>query len=245
MKTTSETTRMLDVVSGIRKFFLPVVFVIVSQGLHAQDKKDKKAPPLPTCFIRIANTIAPGTGNVKVVVDGKDVYPLGYKFGAVTGGIGLPPGNHSVTISREGVKEGTSKVSVDKDQTVTLIPFAERVPATDQEPEHFVVRILRLNQKEVQDSRSASFISVSGVPELTAELRAPTGKWEKVFVKRLSISEATIHYPEGYAPVRVNRKDMAPIPIGDTGNYVVVLYDDAEGKVQSLYFRDFKFLSAD
>lgn len=26
---------------------------------------------------------------------------------------------------------------------------------------------------------------------------------------------------------------------------VVVLYDDPDGKVQSLYFRDFKFLSAD
>jgi hypothetical protein len=25
----------------------------------------------------------------------------------------------------------------------------------------------------------------------------------------------------------------------------VVLFDDAEGKIQSIYFRDFKFLSAD
>ncbi|MES2921664.1 MAG: PEGA domain-containing protein [Verrucomicrobiota bacterium] len=245
MKTTSETPRLLVAATGFRKFILPVVFAIASQGLHAQDKKDKKEPPPPTCFIRIANTVAPGTGNVKVEVDGKDVYPPGYKFGAVTGGIGLPPGNHSVTISREGVKEGTSKVTLDKDQTVTLIPFAEKVPATDQEPAHFEVRIMRLKQKEVQEGRSASFISVSGQPELNVELRDPAGKWAKIFVKRLTIGEAPIRYPEGYAPVRVNGKDMESIPIGDTGNYVIVLYDDAEGVLHSVCFRDFKFLSAD
>lgn len=245
MKTTFETPRQLATATGFRKLILPMVFAIATQGLHGQDKNDKKEPPLPTCFIRVANTVAPGTGNVKVVVDGKDVYPPGYKFGAVTGGIGLPPGSHSVTISREGVKEGTSKVTLDKDQTVSLIPFAEQVPATDQNPAHFEIRILRLKQKEVQDGRSASFISVSGQSELTAELRDPAGKWAKVFVKRLTIGEAAIHYPEGYAPVRVNGKDMQPIPIGDTGNYVVVLYDDAEGVVHSVCFRDFKFLSAD
>ncbi len=227
---------------GLCRLLLPMTLALSSQLLLGQDKKD--APP-PVCFIRIANTIAPGTGNVKVMVDSKDVYPPGYKFGAVTGGIGLPPGIHTVTISREGVKEGTSKVTVEKDQTVSLIPFAELVPATDQEPVHYVIHILRLKQKEIQEGRSASFISVSGLPEVLAELRDPAGKWEKIPVKRLKIGEATIHYPEGYAPVRVNGKGMNPIPIADAGNYVVVLYDDPEGNICTLNFRDFKYLSAD
>jgi hypothetical protein len=217
------------------------LLAVVPQLSQAEEKKT----PTPTCFIRIANTVSPGTGNVKVVVDGKDVYPPGYKFGAVTGGIGLPPGSHSVTISREGVKQGTSKITVDKDQTVTLIPFAERVPATDQEPAHFEVKILRLKQQETENGRSASFVSVSGLPEVVAELRDPAGNWEKVPVKRLTIGQAVIHYPEGYVPVRVNKIDLEPIPISDTGNYVVVLYDDPEGNLHSVNFRDFKFLSAD
>ncbi|OYV04422.1 MAG: hypothetical protein CFE26_16985 [Verrucomicrobiales bacterium VVV1] len=240
MKTTSDSQRSCG-----RRFFgwtlLSLAFS--SPLLTAQDKK-KDGPP-PVCFIRIANTVAPGTGNVKVLVDGSDVYEPGYKFGAVTGGIGLTPGNHTVTIRREGVKEGTSKVNVEKDQTVTLIPFAERIPATDQEPAHFEIRILRLKQKETESGRSASFISVSGQAEVQAELRDPAGKWEKVFGKRMMIGEATIKYPEGYVPVRVNGKDMKPIPIGDVGNYVVVLYDDPEGKLCTMNFRDFKFLSAD
>ena len=221
---------------------MSLVFALSSQFLPAQEEKDA---PTPVCFIRIANAIAPGTGTVKVVIDGKDVYPTGYKFGAVTGGIGLSPGGHTVTISREGVKEGTTKVSVEKNQTVTLIPFAERVPATDQVPAHFACRILRLKQKDVPQGRGASFVSVSGQPELLVELRDPVGNWAKVYVRRLAIGEATIRYPEGYASVRVNGIDMTPIPIADEGNYVVVLYDDPDGKIKSVNFRDFKFLSAD
>lgn len=238
MKTTSDARRPLRLISMV----LPVLSFLCGQTLSAQTNKE--GPP-PTCFIRIANTVAAGTGNVKVLIDGADVYEPGYRFGVVTGGIGLTPGSHSVTIRREGVKEGTSKVSVEKDQTVTLIPFAEKVPATDQEPAHFAIRILRLKQKQTENGRSASFISVSGQPEVAAELRDPAGKWEKVFVKRLMIGEAVIRYPEGYAPVRVNGKDMESIPIADVGNYVVVIYDDAEGNIHTMNFRDFKYLSAD
>ncbi len=242
MKTIFKSPQPCYSAIGLRQWVLPIIFAISSQLLSAQEKKQE---PAPTCFIRIANAVAPGTGNVNVSIDGEDVYPSGYKFGAVTGGIGLPPGSHVVTIRREGVKVGSTKVSLEKDQTVTLISFAERVPATDQEEAHFALRIMRLKQKEVQGGRSASFVSVSVQPELLVELRAPSGSWAKVSVKRLTVNEMPILYPEGYAPVRVNEQGMAPIPIGGDGNYVVVLYDTPEGKVESLYFRDFKFLSAD
>lgn len=242
MKTISDFTSVRNFLHCLPKLMLVGLFAVAPQGFAAEEKKE---PPKPVGFIRIANAVAPGTGTVKVSVDGKNVYPAGYKFAAVTGGIGLPPGSHTVKIEREGVKEGSTTVTVDKDQTVTLIPFAERVPATDQEPAHFAVRILRLKQKEIQDGRSASFVSVSGQPEVMAELRAPAGTWEKVFVKRLTIGQAKIFYPEGYAPIRVNGKDMDPIPIADVGNYVVVLYDDPDGNLHAVNFRDFKYLSAD
>lgn len=244
MKMISKTRRRFPISVNLYAWVMGWV-LLISAGMVSAEEKEEKKEPAPVGFLRIANTVAPGTGNVKVLIDGKDIYAAGYKFGAVTGGIGLPPGDHNVTIRREGVKEGTTKVGVAKDQTVTLIPFAEKVPATDQEPAHFAVRILRLQQKDTLDGRSASFVSVSGQPEVTVELRDPAGKWETVFVKRLAIGEAVIRYPEGYAPVKVNGNGIAPIPISDKGNYVVVIYDDAEGKIQAVNFRDFKFLSAD
>ena len=171
--------------------------------------------------------------------------PKGYKLGDATGGIGLKPGSHKVTIKREGIKEGSTTVVLEKNLTVTLIPFAEMIPATDQESAHFKVQILRLKQKSVESGRTATFVSVSANPELKAEVMGEDGKWAAVFVKRLSIAETPLKFSQAFAPTKLNGVPSDPIPIGGIGNYVIVIYDDAEGKVQSLYFRDFKFLSAD
>lgn len=209
--------------------------------LPAQDQASKP----PTGFIRLVNAVAAGTGNVSLLINGEDMRPSGYQLGDATGGIGLRAGNQKVTIRKEGVKEGTTTVSLGKDQTVTLIPFSEQVPASDQEPAHHVVRLLRLRQKEVESGRTATFVSVSATPEIKVEVESETGQRTAVFVKRLMVGETPIKYSQGYAPVFVNGTAIQPIPIGGAGNYVVVLYDDAEGKIQSLYFRDFKFLSAD
>lgn len=240
MKTTFEPSPALPGFPVWRLCLLFSATALLAPFARGQDKE--KAP---SGFICVANTVAAGTGNVTVLVDGEDVYEPGYAFGAVTGGIGFSPGSHTVVFKRDGVKEGNTKVTVEKDQTVTLVPFAEQVPATDQEKAHFAIRILRLKQKEIPEGRKASFISVSGQPEVNAEIRDLKGNWEKVVVKRLAISEAKIHYPQGYNPIRVNGKEMEPIPIIDEGNYVVVIYDDPDGKIKCLNFRDFKYLSAD
>ena len=205
----------------------------------------QKPSDQPTGFIRVVNAVAPGTGKVSLLINGEVMRPQGYNLGDATGGIALPAGSHKVLIKREGVKEGGTTVALAKDTTVTLIPFAEKVPASDQEPGHFTVRLLRLKQRQPESGRTATFVSVSANPELKVELASEGGKWASVFVKRLTIGEVALDYSQGYAPVRVNGEVIKPIPIGGPGNYVVVLYDDPEGKLQSLYFRDFKFLSAD
>lgn len=204
-----------------------------------------ESPSGPSGFIRVVNAVATGTGQTNVFIDGSDMRPRGYKLGDATGGIGLPAGSHKVTIKREGVDEGSVTVNLEKDQTVTLIPFAEQVPANDQEPKHFEIRILRLKQRQPESGRTVTFVSVSAVPELKAEVSDENGKWATTHVKRLAIAELPLNYTQGYAPAKVAGVPIKSIPIGGAGNYVIVLYDDPKGKVQSLYFRDFKFLSAD
>ncbi len=196
-------------------------------------------------FVRIVNAVAPGTGPLNVQIDNKKINPKGYKIGDLTGGISLSPGNRTVTFSREGVTMGTTRVNVEPNETTTLIPFAEKVPASDQVPAHWEIRILRLKQKDTQEERSATFTSVSQNPEVKVEIREPEGKWNSVFVKRLAVAQAPILYPRGYVPLRSADGDLTSIPVASTGNYVVLLYDDEEGKLRSLNFRDKKFLSAD
>lgn len=220
-----------------------LLLLALAAGPLLAQKEPKEGPP--TGFIRMVNAVAAGTGQVSLIIDGEDMRPKGYALGSATGGIGLPAGSRKVTIKKEGVKEGTTTVSLGKDQTVTLIPFAERVPASDQEPAHYAVRILRLKQRDVESDRTATFVSVSATPEIKVELADEKGNWATVFVKRLAIGETPLKYSQGYAPAKVNGVPIKAIPIGGAGNYVVVLYDDPEGKVQALFFRDFKFLSAD
>lgn len=206
---------------------------------------EKDPAAVPMGFIRVVDAIAKGTGPLNVFFDGEDMRPKGYQLGDATGGIGLKPGSHKVKFVREGVVEGTTTVILEKNQTVTLIPFAELVPATDQKPEHFRVQILRLKQKSVDSGRVVTFVSVSSNPELKAELMNDDGTWVGSFVKRLAIAEVVMKSSQAFVPVRLNGMMTNPIPVGGDGNYVVVLYDDADSKVQSLYFRDFRYLSAD
>ncbi|KAB2641955.1 MAG: hypothetical protein DVB25_00070 [Verrucomicrobia bacterium] len=196
-------------------------------------------------FVRLVDAVAQGRDKLLLFIDGELMNPDGYVLGDVTGGMGLQPGTHEISLKRPGVSEGVTHLNLASEHTITLIPFAERVAATDDKPAHWAMRILRLRQIDPVTQRSATFVSVSQTPELNLEIRAPYGKWTAVTVKRLSVAQSPILYPEGYVPLRCNARNLPSIPVGEPGNYVVVLYDDAAGALQALNLQDYKYLSAD
>lgn len=195
-------------------------------------------------YIRLIHALAHGEGKLSLILNGVDVYPSGYQLGNATGGIGVAAGRCTVAIRRDGVEEGETKVDVEIGETTTVIPFAEKIPATDDKPEHWQIRILRLKQTKPQEGRVATFVSVSSRPEIAIEMREPEGQWTKQFVKRFDTANLPMNYPEGYVPLRVGEKKLPPIPVMDEGTYVVVLFDDAEGELSSISFRDFMHLTA-
>lgn len=196
-------------------------------------------------YVRLVNTVVRGTGAVMVLIDGENINAAGYKLGAVTGGIGLKPGSHSVTIKREGVESGTTKVNVVKDETTTLIPFTEKVPAADDKPATWAIRILRLKEQAAQHERCATFVSVAREPEIKVEVGRGRGRWDSASVERLSIARLPVKESGGYVPIRINGEELPAMAVPSAGNYVVIIYEDAEEKMRSLNFRDIKFLSAD
>lgn len=206
-----------------------------------------QTPPAPSKvgFVRLVNALAQGDNTTELLIDGESMNPDGYQLGDVTGGIGLAPGSHAITIKRQGVTSGSTRIDVVADQTTTLIPFAEKVPASDDKPAHWSVRILRLKQMKPETARTATFVSVSQTPEHQVEIRDPKGNWTKVTVKRLATARTPILYPEGYVPLRSKNIKLPSIPVGEPGNYVVVLYDDPTGKTQALNLQDYKYLSAE
>jgi len=218
-----------------------VVLLACVSSLAVAQEEEKK-----TGFIRLIHAVAPGEGKLSLLLNGADVYPSGYQLGNATGGIGVDAGRCKVVIRREGVTEGETTVDVRRGETTTVIPFAERIPATDDEPAHWQIRILRLKQTKKTEGREATFVSVSAQPELAIEMREPDdGGWTKTFVKRFNTASLPMNYPEGYVPLRCGEQKLEPIPVMDEGTYVVVLFDDAEGKLSSISFRDFMHLTAE
>jgi hypothetical protein len=217
-----------------------VLFMCLAPLLQGQDSKRG-----PIGFVRMLNAVAIGTGRLEFTLDGKAVRPAGYQLGNVTGGIALKPADYKVVFRREGVKEGETRVQVKVGDTTILIPFAEEIPATDNQPARWQIRILKLKQHESEDKPTASFVSVSSEPELKVEIRQADGKWEPVFVKRLGIARAEIKQSRGYLSLRCKGRDLSAVSVGAAGNFVSVLYDDENGVLRSKTFQDYKYLSAE
>lgn len=192
----------------------------------------------PLGYLRLVNTIAAGAGNVSVRVDGGEVYPKGYRFGAVTGGIGLTPGVHQVEVRREGVLTGSAEVTVVSKLTLTLVAHAEEIPAAGGKPLRHQARLLELVPREVGKGKVATFVSVSQTPRVPMWVRKEDGGWDAVEVTRLKPVETTIQVARGYVALRSGGRPLDAIPVADPGNYVVVLFDDDKGRLRSVSFRD-------
>ena len=189
--------------------------------------------------------VSAGTGQLDVLVDGHPVRPEGYQLGNVTGGIALRPNSYQILFRRDGVTAGRTQLSVVANETLTLVPFAEPVPATEHEAAHWAIRILRLKPHAPDAPRTASFVSVARQPALTVAIRQAKGSWEAIEVKRLAVARTAIRQARGYLPVRCNGQRLPSISVAAAGNFVAVLYEDSNGAIRSANFQDYSYRSAD
>lgn len=196
-------------------------------------------------FIRLIHAVSVGEGKLTLSLNGADVYPTGYNLGDATGGIGVDTGRCEVVVSRDGVETGKTTVDIAAGETTTVIPFAEKVPATDDKPMHWEIRILRLKQTKPEKGRNAIFVSVSAQPEIRVEMRDPDGEWHARMIERFDTETLSIRYPEGYVPLRVGERPLQPIPVMDEGTYVVVLFDNPDEELTSVSFRDYMFVTSE
>jgi hypothetical protein len=214
------------------------LLLVTILDVHAQDAK-------PQGFLRLLNAVGIGTGKLEFRIDGSMAREEGYQFGDVTGGIPRKPGSHKVSFRREGVEGADASIEVAKDQTTTLVPFVERIPATETKPAFWKIRVLKLKQREAEQKRTATIVNVTREPELKVEIRRKDDTWETLLVKRLELTRTEISQSSGYVPLRCGGKDLKALSVGSSGNFVSVIYEDAEGVICSRNFQDFRYLSAE
>jgi hypothetical protein len=209
--------------------------------LAAQDEAPKVG------FIRLVNAVAPGTGNLHLKIDGEEMYAKGYTMGQRTGGIGLLAGSKKIAVTKEGVEEGSTTVQLGIGETVTLIAFAEKLPAEDDKPERWAARVLRLKPRDVENGYRLTLLSVCKQTEILFETDIQgRDKPEGSSVKRLMTSTVDLGGAGGDITVRLRGSDkiLTSFRPDDPGNYVMLLYDGEDGEVHSVYFYDPKFVIA-
>jgi hypothetical protein len=197
-------------------------------------------------FVRIINAIAPGNGTTRVLIDGEDLFPRGYQLGQRSGGIGLAAGPHTVTLQKNGVESGTTKIDLKSGETLSLIGFAEKIPATDDDaPPRWMTKILRLKQSDPERGFRMTLLSVCDLDEVKVDAVIP-GKKDitTVHVKRLTTAAIDLGSTRNEAMVKVGGEIITTVSPDEPGNHVVVLYQDADGKIRALTFFDPKFVTA-
>ncbi|WP_367871407.1 hypothetical protein [Luteolibacter sp. Populi] len=224
-----------------RRSFIALIAILLPAGLSAQEEPPKVG------FIRLVNAVGAGTGNVHLKIDGQDRYPKGYKLGERTGGIGLAPGAKKIAISKDGVEEGTTTFTVEQGETVSLIAFSEKIPADKDKPEHWAIKILRLKQRDTENSFRLTVLSMCDEPETIFSYQREADK-EKTMSSVKRLMTTTIELGKSAGDVNLYARDKETLLSffrpDMKGNYVVMFYNDAEGAVKAIFFYDPKFVVA-
>jgi hypothetical protein len=197
-------------------------------------------------FLRIINAIAPGNGTTRVLIDGEELFPKGYQLGQRSGGIGLAAGPHTVTLQKNGVESGTTKFDLKSGETLSLIGFAEKIPATDDHaPPRWTTKILKIKESDPERGFRMTLLSVCDLDEVKVDAIIPGQKDITIaHVKRLSTAVIDLGSTRSEAMVKVGGEIISTVSPDEPGNHVVVIYQDAEGKIRALTFFDPKFVIA-
>lgn len=228
--------------SKITSFIFPMLLCATMVFAPADAQTDDPTVG-PRGFIRLMNAVGVGSGKLEFQIDGAKVRDEGYEFGDVTGGIPRKPASYKIKFRRNGIETGETKLDVIRNETTTLIPFAEYVPATEKKAARWIIRILKLKQSGSPGKSTATVINLTRKPELRVKIQQPDESWLTLSVKRLTLERTPILQRAGYVSMRTEGGDLKPLSVGTSGNFVSVVYEDDKGAICSQNFQDLKYLS--
>jgi len=238
--------RTADTLSMVGLAFRMAALVVFSAAMIPAASAQSGPPKVG--FIRVVNAIGPGSGNMQLLIDGENMFPKGYKLGQRTGGIGLKAGSRRIEVRKEGIEPGTTKMKLATGETVTMIAFAEPVPVekqTKKDAPKWSAKILRLRQRDVERGFRMTVVSVSKRPSVSVQVAAEArGKVQNGTVKRMGVTSFDLGGGRGDVMLKIDGETLAQVSLDDPGNYVVVIYDDDDGKIHGLSFYDPKFVIA-
>jgi hypothetical protein len=180
---------------------------------------------------------------LRVKLDGAELFPRGYELGQRTGGIGLPVGGHVLELAKNGVEAAKEKIDLPSGETITLLAYAEKLPTKREgEPPHWAIKLRKLPATVAGEGYRLSLVSCCAREELIVRTFIEAKrKTETTPLKRFQPTDIDLGRGRGGVEVRLENEALVPISLDESGRYVVVLYEDASGRVRALAFYDPKF----
>lgn len=197
-----------------------------------------EAPPVG--FVRLVHAVAAGEGPLRVKLDGAGLRTQGYELGQRTGGIGMPAGGHAIELEKTGVEPFREKLDLPAGETVTLVAYAEKLPpAREGGPPRWAMRVRKLTAAEVASGYRLTLLSVCPREEIVVRTSIEARrKVEVSALKRFEPVAVDLGGRRGGVEVRLGEEALVAVSLDDPGHYVVLLYEDASGRVRALAFYD-------
>lgn len=193
---------------------------------HAQES--------PPGFIRLVNAAAGGDGNLVLSIDGEAVYAKGYKLGQTSGGIGLAAGRHRIELRKDGMKPLNETVELKAGSTVSLVVFTEK---EESPPYAWRLRLMQMTAQEASGYRLCC-LSLCRREELSLAASVDGKKPLSLPLQRGAAASLALGGQRGRVSVKVAGLAAADIDLDDPGNYMLVIFDDANGQVRCLSYYD-------
>lgn len=215
------------------------LFAVITVSTHGNESTPKIG------FIRIINAIAHGEGNTRVRINGEDMFAKGYELGQRSGAIGLNAGTHTIAFEKSGITSGSTNVVLNPGETITLIGFAEKILTSKHAAPEWTTKILRLKQSSPERGFRMTLLSVCGLDEVKLDaFSQSTQRVTTAHAKRLCPTSIDLGTTRGEVLLRIGKEPLATVSPDEPGNHVVVLYEDADGKIRALSFFDPRFVIA-
>jgi hypothetical protein len=194
-------------------------------------------------FLRLVHVVTPGEGTLRVKLDGAELFPRGYELGQCTGGIGLQAGGHVLELAKNGVETAKEKIELPASETITVLAYAEKLPAKREgEPARWAIKLRKLSPATSGEGYRLSLISCCDRDELIVRTFIEAKrKTETTPLKRFQPAEIDLGRGRSGVEVRLGNEALVSVSLDEPGNYDVILYEDASGRVRALAFYDPKF----
>jgi len=184
--------------------------------------------------LRIANALGRAQDPLRITLDGQPWNAEGLKQGQVSALRRLATGRHRLRF-RQGESAALEvRVELGAGESIALIAH----DVTLRQPPGRQIRVIQLHDSHAVDERHVRFLHVGQSPRRLLKIRPANQSWQSVSLTRGEVERISLGQPRGYLPMWVGEQQLPALPIRASGCHVVILYDQEDGAVGCLQYRE-------